>query len=253
MSARRPSRRLTVSARSRPFRPCLEALEDRLAPAHNLTIATGGTTLLSNPGVSSFSDTNDYTIDPAQFNAATGNGTLQANNDITFQSSLVVASGFSFTALAGRTMNVFAGIRTTNAPLTLKANDAMADGVNESNRDAGSPLLWLNSVFYGSFSVTSGGGALNLIGDSGSATNPFAPLAFNGTASILSAGGPMTLMGHGNDNTSLLTGINLGSAFLDAGGGNIIVSGTGGTGFEYDYGISTAGAHVLTNGSGTIT
>src|SRR5947209_4670567 len=72
----------------------LETLEDRLTPAHNITIATGGTTLLSNPGVSSFSDTNDYTIDPSQFSAATGNVTLRANNDITFSNNIALPNGF---------------------------------------------------------------------------------------------------------------------------------------------------------------
>ncbi len=145
----------------------LETLEDRLVPAHNITIQTGGTTLLSNPGLSSFSDTNNYTIDPSQFTAATANVLLRANTDIIFLNSVSMPSGLSLTAAAGRNVTIEANVATSNAALNLKADDALADGVTVLNRDIGSAMLSTNTTLNPTVTLSSGGGAITLTGDIG--------------------------------------------------------------------------------------
>ena len=87
----------TPVRRSAGFRPRLEALEDRLTPANTISIIPGGTTLLSNPGLSSFSDTGTYSIDPSQFTGVTGTVTLRANGDISISNALPTLSGLNLT------------------------------------------------------------------------------------------------------------------------------------------------------------
>src|SRR4051794_8449674 len=88
------------------FRPRLEHLEDRLTPAHNITIATGGSVTIP-AGASSFSDTGNYTIAPSALNAvASGTIALRANNDIAINNDLFLADGVGLTALAGRSLTV---------------------------------------------------------------------------------------------------------------------------------------------------
>src|SRR4051812_10176501 len=91
-----------VGRRGQNTRLSLEALEDRLAPAHNIAITTGGSGTIP-AGATTFSNTQDFTIDPtALTNVTSGIITLQANNDITFNNSLFLTSGVGLTALAGR-------------------------------------------------------------------------------------------------------------------------------------------------------
>ncbi len=115
----------------------LEALEDRLPPAHNITIQAGGAALLSNPGLSSFANTNDYVIDPSQFSSATSDVTLQANNDVIFKGAVNVPYGHSLQVFAGRNVTVETNVFTNGAELDVVANDSAQYGVTESDRDAG--------------------------------------------------------------------------------------------------------------------
>src|SRR5262245_5825133 len=72
-------------------RPLIERLEDRLAPANNIRIQTGGMGMLP-AGASDFNDTADYTIDPGAINGAATDVFLRANNDITFLNDVNVAA-----------------------------------------------------------------------------------------------------------------------------------------------------------------
>jgi len=92
--------------RPRVCRPRLEALEDRITPAHNIIIATGGSATIP-AGASTFSDTGDYTIAPTALNAvASGTISLKANTDITVNNNVLMANGVSLTALAGRNLTL---------------------------------------------------------------------------------------------------------------------------------------------------
>jgi len=82
------TRSLFRAVRCKPARPMsrrlsFTSLEDRVTPAHNITILPGGSLTIP-AGATAFTDTADYTIDPA---ALSGGGALRANNDITVSDS----------------------------------------------------------------------------------------------------------------------------------------------------------------------
>jgi hypothetical protein len=73
---------------------------------------------------------------------------LQANNDITVNSAITVSAGGSGGALtlqAGRSILLNASITTDNGALTLIANDQLANGVVDSQRDPGSAVITMAS------------------------------------------------------------------------------------------------------------
>jgi hypothetical protein len=92
-----------------PVRLGVEELEDRLAPANFITIATGGSASIP-AGATTFTDTGNYTIAPSAVNSAAGSVTLEANDDIAFNNSFGVNGGFCFTARAGRSITVAANV-----------------------------------------------------------------------------------------------------------------------------------------------
>src|SRR5215510_14201946 len=102
------------------FRPSIEALEDRLAPANNITILNGGLTAIPD-GATRFDDVGDYTIDPVAIDSA-GNVALRANNDIFFQSTVNKSTSGGLLAEAGRSIVVTANVVTAGGDLTLNAN-----------------------------------------------------------------------------------------------------------------------------------
>jgi hypothetical protein len=69
---------------------------------------------------------------------------LQASNDITINSPITVsagASGGALTLQAGRSILINASITTDNGALTLIANDRLANGVMDSQRDPGQAVI----------------------------------------------------------------------------------------------------------------
>jgi hypothetical protein len=70
---------------------------------------------------------------------------LQANNDITFGNTITVnnpsGTGGAIIAQAGRSLLLNASVTTDDAPLTLIANDQLASGVVDSQRDAGAASI----------------------------------------------------------------------------------------------------------------
>lgn len=110
-----------------------------LLDPHNITVQTGGGAVLA--AVDQFSDTPaaDLLVSPAALAAVTGGTvTLQANNDITFADSVTMSPAVALVAQAGRAILVNFNVATTNADLTLIANDA---GANVANRDAGQAAI----------------------------------------------------------------------------------------------------------------
>ncbi|MBI4026793.1 MAG: FG-GAP repeat protein [Verrucomicrobia bacterium] len=96
--------------------------------------------------------TGNWTISPsglASLLATPQNVTLQANNDITINSPVLVnnplGNGGSLTLQAGRSILLNANITTDNGNLTLIADETAANGVIASQRDAGTAAIMLAS------------------------------------------------------------------------------------------------------------
>jgi hypothetical protein len=89
--------------------------------------------------------TGTVSIAPSTITDALGNGTnvkLQANTDLTVTDHITVSGGSAaLTLQAGRSILINANITTNNGPLTLTANDVLAAGVVDVNRDAGPGVL----------------------------------------------------------------------------------------------------------------
>ena len=100
-----------------------------------------GQTFSANPS-------SDVTITPASIVAITNTGTalvLQANNDITLNpSSDIVATGPASAALtlqAGRSVVLNSSISNGNGAVTIVANERVANGVIDANRDPGAASI----------------------------------------------------------------------------------------------------------------
>ena len=95
-----------------------------------------------NPGAS-------VTISPASITSITNAGTavtLQANNDITLNPSSPITTsaggtGGAITMQAGRSILINSSITTDNGPITLIANERVANGVVDAQRDPGSAVI----------------------------------------------------------------------------------------------------------------
>ncbi len=90
----------------------------------------------------------NVTITPASLTAILNNGTavtLQANNDITVSENIIannpVGNGGALTLQAGRSILINANITTDNGNLNLYANDTLANGVVNAQRDAGAAVI----------------------------------------------------------------------------------------------------------------
>ena len=89
--------------------------------------------------------------------------TLQASNDITVSSAVIVdnasGDGGALSLNAGRSILVDADITTDNGALYLYANDTLANGVVDADRDAGAAVITLAS----GMSIDAGTGAVELL------------------------------------------------------------------------------------------
>jgi hypothetical protein len=89
------------------------------------------------------------TITPTLLTSTLNTGTavvLQASNDITINSPITISAGGSGGALtlqAGRSILVNASISTDNGDLTLIANDTLASGVVDAQRDPGNAVIMM--------------------------------------------------------------------------------------------------------------
>jgi len=94
----------------------------------------------------------DYTLSPSTITTLLSTGQnviLQANNDISLLNDLIVnntsGSGGILTLQAGRSIDLDANITTDNADLNIYANDTLANGVVDSERDAGNAEISLSA------------------------------------------------------------------------------------------------------------
>jgi|GEM_PF-2674968 len=153
----------------------------RFAGRVDLTGDLGGGTLLLDPKNITIADTappdvrtaNDAfnenpgssaTFDADWITAVTNNGTavvLQASNDITINESIVTnrptGAGGALTLQAGRSVIINANITTDDAALSITANETVAKGVVNANRDPGAASITMASgttILAGAGNVT---------------------------------------------------------------------------------------------------
>ncbi|MEB3826576.1 filamentous hemagglutinin N-terminal domain-containing protein, partial [Phormidium sp. CCY1219] len=128
-----------------------------LDPSDIEIVSSGGnTTDLTQ--VDEFRDTPDSSsrIDVELINNATSNVTLQADNDITFNAAVNIATnGIGLNAEAGNRIAVNRRIQTNNGPITLTANGSAGGGIEVSANSGG---------------IHSGGGNIRLSAPNSNAT-----------------------------------------------------------------------------------
>ena len=104
------------------------------------------------------------TLTPELLTATLNTGTavtLQASNDITIEDPITVnagGKGGALTLQAGRSIILNASISTDNGPLTLIANDTLANGVVDSQRDPGNAFISM----VGRTTIDTGSGPLDI-------------------------------------------------------------------------------------------
>jgi hypothetical protein len=124
-------------------------------------------------------------VDPAQLTGVLSAGTnlvLEASNDITVDSPIVVdnptGNGGNLTLRAGRSIILNASINTDGGNLTLIANDTLADGVVDADRDPGSATI---TVAPGA-SINTGSGSVlvQLLAGTGKTYSQFGDVSIGG-------------------------------------------------------------------------
>ena len=123
-----------------------------------------GTTSLANPYTFAANPTGASTVLVSDLTALLNAGTavtLQANNDITVSTAITAnnaaGNGGDLTLQAGRSILLNASITTDNGNLALTANDTVANGVVDANRDAGAAAITMaagTSINAGTGDVT---------------------------------------------------------------------------------------------------
>jgi hypothetical protein len=207
---------------------------------------------------------------------------LQASNDITINSPIIVSAGGQGGALtlqAGRSIILKASITTDSGDLTLIANDQLANGVIDAQRDPGnaaitmapgtslntgsgaltvalrdgaglthpdSGAITLQSVLAGSVSVVNNGPSAGSDVDLRSVTtsgvqNYADPNGITRVSGNLTAANPITF----NDSVVLSDGVS-----VDAGFGSVNFAGNGVQRLQSGVGASLG--YVLHNGTGTL-
>jgi len=177
----------------------------------------------------------DATVDASKLAAALTSGvsiTLQANNDITLATgnniTVMGGSAGSLTLQAGRSVALNSNITTGNGNLTVVANDTVAHGVVDANRDTGAATI---TVAAGK-TINSGTGTVSMtIADGAGKTNL--------------ASGDITVSGTVSGNTVKLvnSGATAGSDVVIAAGGT--VSSASGT---VEIAAAGTGGGTFTNG-----
>ncbi|MBL9096913.1 MAG: filamentous hemagglutinin N-terminal domain-containing protein [Alphaproteobacteria bacterium] len=183
------------------------------------------------------------TVNPAFITRTLNTGTavtLQASNDITLVSDLLVnnvsGNGGALTLLAGRSVLLNANITTDNGNLTIVANDLLSSGVIDAQRDPGSAVLAMAS----GTTINAGTGDVRLTIASGAGKTQTASGAL--TLSNVIAG---TLIAEnlGPSNGDVV--INAASALTASGSGTPLVLAAQGGNF-----VNNAGAGALSTPSG---
>ncbi|MGA2188063.1 MAG: YDG domain-containing protein [Steroidobacteraceae bacterium] len=150
-----------------------------LLDPQNITIdSTGSVTVSPNPLTFGTTPGTDSVIAPSAITALTSAGTavtLQANNDLTINSSIFTtgsATGGALTFQAGRSITVNATVTSDNGNITFSANDAgavsayrtagtIANFTNNSTINAGTGIVSITMGTFNDLSGTIGSGNVN--------------------------------------------------------------------------------------------
>ena len=115
-----------------------------LDPKNATVDNSGSATPLTDADQFADSPAGNVTIDRDTINAAAANVVVQANNDITVAAGGAINmanAGVSLTMQAGRSILINANISTNDGAINLTANETVANGVIDANRDAGNAVI----------------------------------------------------------------------------------------------------------------
>ncbi|MBP2232454.1 filamentous hemagglutinin family protein, partial [Azospirillum agricola] len=178
------------------------------------------------------------TIQPDAVTAVLNTGTaltLQANNDITVSSDIIVnnpiGNGGAFTLSAGRSILLNANITTDNGDFTAIANAKASAGVVDAQRDSGAAVITMAS----GKAIDAGTGAIALTLDTGAGNTNTASGAI--TLGSLT-GGTITVDNAGPDRGDIA--INSGAVLAASGSGNALVL------------AASSGGNFVNNGDSTV-
>ncbi|MDD3370988.1 MAG: hypothetical protein PHE27_04075, partial [Alphaproteobacteria bacterium] len=171
--------------------------------------------------------------------------TLQANNNITVNSDIVVTpssgDGGSLTLQAGNSILINADITTANGDLTLVANATAADGVLDAYRDAGDASITMADGT--TLNAGTGSISISLLDGAGNTYNAVGSIALGSllasSVSITSLGGSVSQSGSIAASTLDLEGT--GGAYVLTNAGNdidILVGDTGSLSFSQASGLT---------------
>ncbi|PGH55494.1 hypothetical protein CRT60_19545 [Azospirillum palustre] len=178
------------------------------------------------------------TIQPDAITAVLNTGTaltLQANNDITVSSDVIVnnpaGNGGAFTLSAGRSILLDANITTDNGNFTAIANAKASSGVVDAQRASGAAVITMAS----GKTINAGTGAITLTLDSGAGnTNTTSGAITLGSLT----GGTITVDNAGSDKGDIA--INSGAVLAASGSGDALVL------------AASSGGNFVNNGDSTV-
>lgn len=174
----------------------------------NTRVATGGTATAADAASFGTNPGSDVLIAPGTLRDVMANVLIQTNNDFTLQSALDLSSttggtptpGKSFTVLAGRTIQIEAALTTAGGDVNMTANATTTAGVNANFRDAGTAAI----VFQAGGGITTNGGHVNLLIDTGSGLNDSSSQDISLPFSTINSGaGDVALINRGPGNAGI--------------------------------------------------
>ncbi|MEJ0006125.1 MAG: YDG domain-containing protein [Steroidobacteraceae bacterium] len=211
-----------------------------LLDPQNITIDSSGAGSVT-PNSLTFATTpgTDSIIAPAAITALTNAGTavtLQANNDLTINSSIITAASGTAGALvfeAGRSIAVNASVISNNANINLTANDS---GANATYRAAGAATFANNSV------IDAGSGTVSITMDTKGASGAI--------QSGHVAGANLTITQNGPTGGAVNGAIDLGQTDLS---GNLTITASSDTNVTNTLGTTGNAGNVVVRGTASIT
>ena len=168
--------------------------------------------------------TSTQTITPGSLDTANANIVLQANNDVTFTDAVnMTHGGRTLTVQAGRSILINNDITTKDAAISMTANETVANGVVNAQRDAGNAVITMAA----GKTIDAGNKNITLLVSTGPTTNnasgsiTLANLTTSGDVLVVNNGATAGSSILRADNTQLITA---GSAAFDvsaASGGSV--------------------------------
>ncbi len=196
-----------------------------LLDPQNITVQTGGTTLLTDPLIlSKLNDaadvSNDFIIDPSVIENATVNVELVASGNIVFNNSVSTPNGINLSANAGG--NISASSINSCGNITFSASSISADSLSAkgiisiSSTNVGGNIIFSPSTIF----------VDNLSADGDISVNGILTDKNTGNISIVSANGNISTQSIQILDYSDTPTLNRNSVSLIANNGNIVVDGT---------------------------